>query len=145
MFYFSFLLHFSNNLASSLVYHYVKSIDVCTWGYICSVSTDVAADYDESDLFAAFRDGKYRANVTKILEKNGKVCGVNVSKGTENHDIFAPLIISSAGTSRFNLSLNKLYYNFQDYITLSRICFPPKLLPNPTTDNCIYIKNTWTD
>ena len=38
-----------------------------------------------------------RANVTKILEKNGKVCGVNVSKGTENHDIFAPLVISSAG------------------------------------------------
>jgi len=57
-----------------------------------------------------------RANVTKILEKNGKVCGVNVSKGTENHDIFAPLVISSAGLYNTFQSLlpphiaNKSYY-----------------------------------
>jgi len=38
-----------------------------------------------------------RANVQQILEKNGKACGVRVSKGTETHDIYAPLIISSAG------------------------------------------------
>ena len=38
-----------------------------------------------------------RANVVNIVEKQGKVCGVRVRKGTETHDIFAPMIISSAG------------------------------------------------
>ena len=38
-----------------------------------------------------------RANVTDILERQGRVCGVRVSKGTENHEIYAPLVISSAG------------------------------------------------
>ena len=38
-----------------------------------------------------------RANVTKILDKRGKVCGVTVSKGSETHDIYAPMVISSAG------------------------------------------------
>ena len=38
-----------------------------------------------------------RASVQQILEKNGKACGVRVSKGTETHEIYAPLIISSAG------------------------------------------------
>ena len=40
-----------------------------------------------------------RANVTDILERAGKVCGVRVSKGTETHEILAPLVISSAGQS----------------------------------------------
>jgi len=38
-----------------------------------------------------------RANVTSILSKRGKVCGVRVKKGTEEHEIFAPMVISSAG------------------------------------------------
>ena len=38
-----------------------------------------------------------RANVTSILSKKGKVCGVRVKKGTEEHEIFAPMVISSAG------------------------------------------------
>jgi len=51
-----------------------------------------------------------RANVTDILERAGKVCGVRVSKGTETHEILAPLVISSAG----------LYNTFQKLL-------PPKL------------------
>jgi len=38
-----------------------------------------------------------RVNVTNIIAKKGKVCGVKVSKGTETHEIFAPMVISSAG------------------------------------------------
>lgn len=38
-----------------------------------------------------------RANVTKILAKKGKVCGVRVTKGSESTDIWAPMVISSAG------------------------------------------------
>merc|ERR1712106_87551 len=38
-----------------------------------------------------------RVNVTNIIAKNGKACGVKVTKGSETHEIFAPLIISSAG------------------------------------------------
>ena len=38
-----------------------------------------------------------RANVTNIVSKRGKVCGVRLRKGTEEHEIFAPMVISSAG------------------------------------------------
>lgn len=38
-----------------------------------------------------------RANVTAMLQRGGKVCGVSVKKGSETMDIFAPMIISSAG------------------------------------------------
>jgi len=38
-----------------------------------------------------------RVNVTNIITKNGKACGVRVTKGSETQEIFAPMIISSAG------------------------------------------------
>jgi len=38
-----------------------------------------------------------RANVTGIIQKGHKVGGVRVQKGSETHEIFAPMIISSAG------------------------------------------------
>ena len=38
-----------------------------------------------------------RASVTNILERDGRVCGVRVVKGTETHEILAPMVISSAG------------------------------------------------
>jgi len=38
-----------------------------------------------------------RANVTDIIAKKGKVCGVRISKGSETHEILAPMVISSAG------------------------------------------------
>ena len=42
-----------------------------------------------------------RANVTNILERGGRVCGVRVAKGTETHEILAPIVISSAGQRFF--------------------------------------------
>eukprot|EP00088_Acartia_fossae_P016828 TRINITY_DN1947_c1_g1_i1.p1 TRINITY_DN1947_c1_g1~~TRINITY_DN1947_c1_g1_i1.p1 ORF type:complete len:627 (+),score=164.25 TRINITY_DN1947_c1_g1_i1:50-1930(+) len=38
-----------------------------------------------------------RANVTGIIQKGHKVGGVRVVKGSETHDILAPMVISSAG------------------------------------------------
>jgi len=38
-----------------------------------------------------------RAPVSDIVAKGGKVCGVNVSKGTGTIEILAPMVISSAG------------------------------------------------
>ena len=38
-----------------------------------------------------------RAPVSNIVAKGGKVCGVNVSKGTGTIEILAPMVISSAG------------------------------------------------
>jgi len=38
-----------------------------------------------------------RAEVTEIVAKKGKVCGVKVKKGQESHEILAPMVISSAG------------------------------------------------
>ena len=43
-----------------------------------------------------------RASVTNILEREGRVCGVRVAKGTETHDILAPMVISSAGQRFFS-------------------------------------------
>ena len=44
-----------------------------------------------------------RANVTNILERGGRVCGVRVAKGTETHEILAPMVISSAGQRFFEI------------------------------------------
>lgn len=38
-----------------------------------------------------------RVSVTDIIAKGGKACGVKVAKGKETMEIFAPMIISSAG------------------------------------------------
>merc|ERR1712055_873822 len=58
-----------------------------------------------------------RVNVTNIITKNGKACGVRVTKGSETQEIFAPMIISSAGLyNTFERLLpkevaNKSYYS----------------------------------
>lgn len=56
-----------------------------------------------------------RANVTEILERAGKVCGVRVTKGTETHEILAPLVISSAGQSTY---IHQKFCNVLDYFRL---------------------------
>jgi phytoene dehydrogenase-like protein len=38
-----------------------------------------------------------RANVSRILYDGSKVTGVRVKKGSEQHEILAPVVISNAG------------------------------------------------
>jgi len=38
-----------------------------------------------------------RANVTELVTRGGKVCGVKVLKGNSHHEIIAPMVVSSAG------------------------------------------------
>ena len=57
-----------------------------------------------------------RVEVTDIVARGGKVCGVKVTKGTESMEILAPMVISSAG----------LYNTFQ------------KLLPKQLAEKSYY-------
>jgi len=58
-----------------------------------------------------------RANVTGIVHKYGKVCGVTVTKGSDSMEIIAPMIISSAGLYNTFLKLLPKELSSKSYYT----------------------------
>jgi len=58
-----------------------------------------------------------RANVTGIIQKGDKVCGVRVSKGSDTTEIIAPIIISSAGVYNTFLRLLPQEISERSYYT----------------------------
>lgn len=58
-----------------------------------------------------------RANVVRILYEGGKVTGVRVKKGTEQHEIHAPVVISNAGVYNTFQSLLPIEAAKKSYFT----------------------------
>jgi len=58
-----------------------------------------------------------RVNVEGIVQKNGKVCGVTVRKGSETTEIIAPMVISSAGIYNTFLKLLPKELSSKSYFT----------------------------